>query len=88
MYDPDVHAVRSGNLFTLTLTTPAPEKDGKEPGDYEGLYNKPRINGVELIGNMTWENFGIPDLNLLPSDITELPTHPLNNNDLDDLTNS
>ena len=59
MYDPDVHSVRSGNLFTLTLTTPVPE-GSKEPADYDSLFNKPQINGVELSGgNHTLEELGI-----------------------------
>ena len=43
MYNPDIHSVRSGNYHTLTLVTPV--AIGKEPGDYDGLTNKPRING-------------------------------------------
>ena len=78
MYNPDTYSARSGNEFTLTLATPAPEKEGKEPGDYEGLYNKPRINGVELVGNMTWSDFNIPG-------VSEIPTAPLSNDDLDEI---
>ena len=81
MYDPDIHSVRSGNMFTLTLATPAPEKEGKEPGDYNGLYNKPSINGVELIGNVTFEDLG------LPADVSKIPDAPLTSDDLDDITN-
>ena len=81
MYNPDTHSVRSGNMFTLTLTTPAPEKEGKEPGDYEGLTNKPRINGVELVGDVSLEALGIPDL-------SNIPKEPLSNDDLDEITNS
>ena len=88
MYEADVHSVRSGNTFTLTLTTPVPEKEGKEPGDYEGLINKPRIDGIEIIGNMQWTDFGIPDLTQLPEDISEIPTNPLSDEDLDELINS
>lgn len=87
MYDPDIHSVRSGNLFTLTLTTPVPE-GGKEPGDYNGLQNKPKINGVEVVGNMQWEDFGIPDLNQLPNNLSEIPSKALSNNDLDEIINS
>lgn len=82
MYDPDIHSVRSGNMFTLTLTTPVPEKEGKEPGDYEGLINKPRINGVELIGDVSFEDLG------LPSDPSKIPTEPISNDELDELINS
>ena len=81
MYDPDTHSVRSGNMFTLTLTTPAPEHDGKEPGDYEGLTNKPRINGVELIGDVSLEELGIPDL-------SNVPRESLSNDELDEIVNS
>lgn len=81
MYDPDVHSARSGNMFTLTLVTPAPEKEGKEPGDYNGLTNKPRINGVELIGDLSLEDIGIPDL-------SNVPTQPLTREELDEITNS
>ena len=88
MYNPDTHSVRSGNMFTLTLTTPAPEKEGKEPGNYEGLINKPRINGVELIGDMTWEDLGIPDLNDLPQNVSGIPSEALSDNDLDEIINS
>lgn len=80
MYDPDVHSVRSGNLFTLTLTTPVPE-GGKEPGDYEGLINKPTINGVELSGDLTLEDLGIPS-------VDDVPTQPLSNEELDELIES
>lgn len=81
MYDPDIHSVRAGNMFTLTLATPAPEKEGKEPGDYNGLENKPRINGVELVGDVSLEELGIPDL-------SNVPTQPLSNEELDEITNS
>lgn len=55
----DTHSVRSGNYHTLTLTTPVAM--GKEPGDYEGLTNKPKINGVELVGDVSLDQLGIPD---------------------------
>ena len=77
MYDPDMHSVRSGNLFTLTLTTPVPE-GGKEPGDYESLYNKPRINGVELSGDLSLEDIGIPDL-------SNVPRQALSNEELEEI---
>lgn len=77
MYDPDIYSVRSGNLFTLTLTTPVPE-GGKEPGDYEGLINKPKINHVELSGDLSLQDIGIPDL-------SNVPTQPLSNEELDEI---
>lgn len=81
MYNPDTHSVRAGNMFTLTLTTPAPEHDGKEPGDYNGLSNKPKINGVELVGDLSFEDIGFPD-------ISNVPTQPLSNEELDELVNT
>ena len=78
MYDSDIHSVRSGNYYTLTLTTPI-VKDKKEPTDYNILINKPSINGVELVGNLSFESLG------LPANIEEVPTEPLSNEDLDHL---
>ena len=78
MYDSDIHSVRSGNYYTLTLTTPI-VKDSKEIADYNVLINKPRINGIELVGDLTFESIG------LPAEIEEAPTAPLSNDDLDHL---
>ncbi len=75
MYEIDRRSVKSGNMFTLTLATPAPEKDSKEPGDYDGLTNKPTINGVELAGDLSLEDLGLGDV----------PTGPLTTEDLDNL---
>lgn len=83
MYDPDIHSVRSGNVFTLTLATPAPERESKEPGDYEGLINKPRINGVELVGDLSWE-----DIIGVPVDFSKVPDEPLSDDDLDNIIES
>lgn len=80
MYDPDVHSVRSGNMFTLTLVTPAPEKEGSGTNNYDDLTNKPRINGVELVGDLSLEDIGIPDL-------SNVPTQTLSNEELDEITN-
>ena len=77
MYNSDIHSVRSGNYHTLTLVTPV--ATGKEPGDYNRLYNKPRINGIELQGNVTLEDLGLPE------DIGNAPTQPLSDDDLDSL---
>ena len=76
MYNPDTHSVKSGNYHTLTLTTPVAQ--GKEPGDYNKLENKPKINGVTLIGDISFTDLGLPDLN-------NVPDAPLTNNDLDDI---
>lgn len=81
MYDPDRHSVRSGNTFTLTLATPVPEKEGKEPDDYNVLNNKPRINGVELVGDLTWQDLGAPDF-------SKVPDAPLSDEDLDNIIES
>lgn len=78
MYEIDRNSVRSGNMFTLTLATPAPEKEGKEPGDYEGLSNKPSINGVELVGALSLEDIGLGNV----------PKEPLSIEELDNLTNA
>ena len=78
MYNPDNHCVRSGNQFTLTLTTPIVH-DGKEPGDYNKLSNKPRINNVELEGNLSFSDLGLPDL-------SSVPTQPLSQDELDEIT--
>lgn len=80
MYDPDIHSVRSGNLFTLTLATPVPE-GSKEPSDYNSLYNKPRINGVELSGNISLEAIGIQPAG-------DYASEPLTSSDIDDIINS
>ena len=77
-YDPDIHSVRSGNYHTLTLTTPI-VRDSKEPGDYNGLENKPRINNVELVGNLSLQDLGLPE------NIENVPTEPLSNVDIDNI---
>ena len=74
MYDADVNSVRSGNYHTLVLTTPVAQ--GKEPGDYDKLRNKPKINSVELVGDLSFEDIGFPD-------ISDVPTQPLSNSEID-----
>ena len=78
MYNPDIHSVRSGNYHTLTLTTPIVH-DGKEPGDYNGLENKPKINGVELVGDLSFQDLGLPDM-------SKVPTEPISNEEIDEIT--
>lgn len=56
--DYDNKSVRSGNYHTLTLVTPIVH-DSKEPTDYNSLFNKPRINGVELVDDVSLEALGI-----------------------------
>ena len=86
MYDPDIHSVRSGNYHTLTLTTPVAQ--GKEPGDYNKLFNKPSINGIELVGDTSigelFDGVSLTEIGL-PEDIVNAPTAPLSNEDLDSI---
>ena len=77
-YNPDIHSVRSGNYHTLTLTTPIVH-DGKEPGDYNKLENKPRINNIELVGDLSFQDLGLPDM-------SEVPNAPLTDEDIDNIT--
>lgn len=70
MYDPDIHSVRSGNYHTLTITTPV--AIGKEPTDYNNLNNKPSINNVELIGNLSLDELGIPSIEDVPTETLSL----------------
>ena len=76
IYDAENNSTVKGNTFTLMLTTPIPEGDGKEPGDYEGLRNKPRINGVELVGDLSLVDLGI-----------DIPLEPLSTTELDNIIN-
>ena len=62
--DIDNRSVRSGNYHTLTLVTPV--ADPKEPTDYNTLINKPSINGIELVGNITLEDIGISSYEDVP----------------------
>lgn len=75
-YNPDTHSVRSGNYHTLTITTPVAM--GKEPTDYNNLKNKPTINGTELVGSLSLEDIGIPDL-------TDVPKESLSNEELEEI---
>ena len=78
--DYDTRSVRSGNYHTLTLATPIVH-DGKEPSDYNSLYNKPSINGIELIGDMSLESLGIASA----ASIEDVPTEPLTQDELDNI---
>ena len=75
--DYDSRSVRSGNYHTLTLTTPL-VYDSKEPSDYNSLLNKPRINGVELEGDISPEDIGLQPAGdyastpLTPEDVDQL----------------
>ena len=79
MYNPDIHSVRSGNYHTLTITTPVAWS--KEPTDYDNLTNKPSINGVELSGDLSFEDLGMPDF-------SDVPTQALSDDELEEITNS
>jgi hypothetical protein len=79
MYDLEIHPMQSDNYYKLMLTTPVAIGSGSE--DYNVLRNKPRINGVELIGNKTLEAIGIPDL-------SNVPMEALSNEELDSIVNS
>lgn len=74
----DLQLVRRGNLFTLTLVAPLSES-GIRSVDYEDLYNKPKINGVELVGELTSEDLGIGET---------AGMEPLTNYELDLITGS
>ena len=50
---------------------------GQIANDYEVLKNKPSLGGVELDGDISLEDIGIPD------DISDVPTEPLDQDDLD-----
>lgn len=65
MINYDTHSVRSGNFHTLTITTPV--AISKEPTDYDALSNKPKINGVELVGDVGLDQLGIQPAGNYPS---------------------
>lgn len=74
----DINVRPSRNYHTLTLTTPV-AIGGGEPGDYDGLTNKPTINGVTLQGNLTWQDLGLPDYG-------DIPRQSLSNAELEEIT--
>ena len=51
--------------------------EGQLANDYTALQNKPSIGGKELLGEMQLEDIGVPD------DISDAPTEPLSQDDLD-----
>lgn len=68
--------IQQGNYHTLTITTPI-VPDGPSSFDYETLRNKPKINGVEIDGDMSIEDFGVTsgDILMIPlsfADIDEI----------------
>lgn len=76
-----IRLTRSKNYHTLTLTTPVAMGGGgsTEPGDYDGLINKPSINGVVLQGNLSWNDLGLPDYG-------DIPRQPLTTVELEEIT--
>lgn len=72
-----IQLTRSKNYHRLTLETPVAV--GGEPGDYDGLINKPSINGVILQGNLTWKDLGLPEYE-------DIPMQPLSNEELEEIT--
>lgn len=76
MYDVDTHSVRSGNYHTLTIVTPVAQGGGTK--DYNVLINKPAINDIELVGNMSLADLGIASAD-------EVPKAPLSQAELDDI---
>lgn len=59
-------------------TTGGASGSGGSLTDYEGLFNKPKINGVELVGNKTAEQLGVSRTGHTHTaqEITDLPTLP------------
>lgn len=47
------------NTVNLSVTT---RPSGEGTRDYELLYNKPQINGVELVKNKTFESLGLNEI--------------------------
>jgi hypothetical protein len=93
----DNKSVRSGNYHTLTIVTPV--ATGKEPHDYNLLINKPRLNGIELVGDVSLEQIGLADLGEVITEFGEIqasfeemsakienvPTNTLTQEELDDI---
>jgi hypothetical protein len=51
-------SVLNGNVHTVTLVTPL-VKEPSSSVDYNEIKNKPSINGVELVGDLSFEELGI-----------------------------
>lgn len=81
MYDPDQISLRSEHMFTLTLSSPVAGGDIPDPEDYNSLKNKPSLNGVELIGDVSLQDIGFPDL-------SGIPREALTTIELDEITSS
>lgn len=65
--EPSYHTLTLGGepLYTLTLKDESHVSLGLETPVsivyYEEVRNKPSINGIELVGNLTFEDLGFPD---------------------------
>ena len=75
-YDYHTTSVVNGNMHTLQLTTPLVRDGGT--GDYNQLINKPAINGVELVGELSLETLGVQPAG-------NYPNAPLSDEDLEEL---
>ena len=66
-YDYDNTTVVNQNVHTLTLATPIVRDGSGGPMSYEALYDKPRLNNVELIGNISLMSIGAQPAGNYPS---------------------
>lgn len=69
-----------GNTFTLTLATPI-VKDPSSSMNYNDITNKPKINGVELEGDLSLEAIGAQPAG-------DYPSQSMSSSDVDELINS
>ena len=68
--------LKGQSQHTLNLSTPVAQA---VVGSYLQLTEKPRINNVELVGNLSYEDLGFPDL-------SNVPLVPISIHDLDIIT--
>ena len=52
----------TGNMTAASFSGRLNIPSGKSGGNYEELSNKPRINGVELLGDRSFSELGFPDI--------------------------
>ena len=52
----------TGNMTAAYFSGRLNIPSGKSGGNYEELSNKPRINGVELLGDRSFSELGFPDI--------------------------
>lgn len=62
--------VNGRSRFALTMKTPIARGSGT--GNYEDLINKPRLNGVELVGDVSLEDIGLGDVPRVPLSIYDI----------------